>query len=753
MQRIVEDIRVIPVWLTGGIGRKMENNNEIMFEEREIHLRSYLRVLEKRKSIIIAFFVITVLVVTIATLRMVPIYQASTQVLVEKNESTSLMGNGYYNVYDPEFYETQHQLIKSQNVARKVVQLLNLTETYATYFPNQEENASFVRTMKDTVKGWMAALKPSSDDAIAAPGKVVEEKSRESILADMVQDGIVVSPVQESKLLNISFQSENPYYSKVVADTIAEAYKEEIMAIHMNSSGYALQWMTKKAEEEKEKLTQSEIALQAYMKQQNIVTVEDKVSIVPQKLTNLTNQLAEAQTNRSNLENIYKKVQQAKQNGGDLESLLLANKSGGLVEIRLAIRKAEQQIVELSQKYGYKHPVMIDAKSQLKDLQRQKKSEMDKIVASIKNEYDVATGQETAIKEALAEGKQEAMGLNERLMEYNRLKREVDANRALYEALMMQAKEKDLTENTQKVNVWLTQEAELPESPIKPNVKRNLLLGLMLGVFGGVGMAFFIEYLDNTIKDPEDTERRFGHTVIGVVEMLAKEDPDTFARLDGTTSFAESFKSLRTALLLSSADQPPKRVQMTSMSPKEGKTTNAVNLAFAVAQTERSVVLIDTDLRRPRLHKALRVKNDNGLSSYLSGAHDTIDIQKVPETNVSVICAGPIPPNPSELLDTQRFGEMLDQLSQQYDMIIIDSPPVLSATDALIVSKHVDGVVVVTRFAETTFERLNRGLKSLKDIDSRIIGLVINCMDMKKSNYYSYYGYYQYYSAGKEEQA
>ncbi len=725
-----------------------------MFEEREIHLRDYLRVLEKRKTIIIVFFVVTVLAVTIATLRMVPIYQASTQVLVEKNESTSLMGRGYYNAYDPEFYETQHQLIKSQNVARKVVKLLNLTDTYATYFPEQENDASFVRTMKKTVKGWLAALKSSSDDAVAAPGEMVEEKSRESILADMVQAGIVVSPVEESKLLNISFQSKNPHFAKIVADTIAEAYKEEIMAIHMNSSGYALQWMTKKAEEEKAKLAQSEAALQAYMKQQNIVTIEDKVSILPERLTNLTNRLAEAQSKRTQLENIYKQIQQAQQGGGDIESLLLANNHGGLMEIRLAVRKAEQQIAELSQKYGYKHPVMIEAKSQLKDVQRQMKSEMDKIVASIKNEYDVAVGQEKAIQDALTEGKQEALGLNERLMEYNRLKRDMEANRALYEALMMQAKEKDLTENTQKVNVWLTQEAETPEFPIKPNVKRNLLLGLVLGVFGGVGMAFFIEYLDNTIKDPEDTERRFGHTVIGVVEMLNKENADTFAREDATSSFAESFKSLRTALLLSSADRPPKLVQMTSMSPKEGKTTNTVNLAFAVAQTERSVLLIDTDLRRPRLHKALQVENNsNGLSSYLSGASEKVDIQKVPETNVSVICSGPIPPNPSELLDTERFGKLLEELAQQFDMIIIDSPPVLSATDALIVSRHVDGVVVVTRFGETTFERLNRGMKSLTDVNSRIIGMVINCMDMKKSNYYSYYGYYQYYSAGKEEQA
>lgn len=720
-------------------------------EEQEIHLRDYFRVIQKRRYVVGFFFITTVLAVIIGTIRMTPIYEASTQVLVEKNQGTSLTQRPYYDAYDPEFYETQRQLILSQSVARKVVKILDLDKKWKTYFPEKEPKISFVKTVKDKIKGLFKGADSGKDGAAAAA--IPQEKpSQADLIAEALRADITVTAVKESRLMNISFQSEHPDFSRLVANTIADAYKEEIMAIQMDASGYALKWMTKKADEERANLARAEKALQLYMKQNDIVTVEDKVTILPQQLSQLTTKLAEAQAQKNVVGNIYRQIEEVRDSKGDIESLPTIANHKGLQEIRENVRKAEQVVTELSQKFGPKHPTMIEARTKLGDIVRQKNAEISKIIASVKNEYEVAQAQEASLRSALAGIKGDTQNLNEKMTEYNILKREVDTNRALYDALVMQTKEKGATENTQKVNVWMTQVAQTPDAPVKPQPMRNILLGLVLGLFGGVGCAFFVEYLDNTVKDPEEVERRFETSVVGVIELLKDgKNPDRFVLEEPASSFAESYKSLRTAVLLASADRPPKRIMITSMSPQEGKTTTSANLARSIAQTDRRVLLIDADQRRPRLHKAFQLDNNAGLSSYLSGAVKEIPVQATEDAGLSILTSGPIPPNPSELLGSKRFGQLLEVLEQQFDMILIDSPPVLSATDSLLISKLVESVLVVCFTGKTTYERLQRGLKSLREINPNIMGLVLNAMDMKKSNYYSYYGYYQYYSAKKEE--
>jgi capsular exopolysaccharide synthesis family protein len=296
----------------------------------------------------------------------------------------------------------------------------------------------------------------------------------------------------------------------------------------------------------------------------------------------------------------------------------------------------------------------------------------------------------------------------------------------------------------------VVEKAEKPASPVKPRKSLNILLGLIVGLFGGVGLAFFIDYLDNTIKSPDEVESRLGVPLLGIVPLLEtkEESIEEMILKEPQSVYAESYKTLRTAILLSSASKPPQNIHITSMGPDEGKTVTSVNLATTIARSGYSVLLVDSDLRRPRIHSIFRLNNLSGLSTYLAGSTTEIEtVFKKPMTNLSVIPSGPIPPNPSELLGSQRMYELMRVLNEQFDVIVWDSPPLMTVTDSLILSKILDGTVLVIKAGKTTYEMVDRGLKVLKgrresDMESHLLGIVLNGFDLKKNDQY----YYQYYS-------
>jgi succinoglycan biosynthesis transport protein ExoP len=696
-------------------------------EEKEIHLRDYLRVLLKRRHTVYTFFTIVFVVVLIGTLSATPIYKASTKVLIERVEPYNLtMMYPYYTPYDPEFYETQYQLIKSTSVAQKVVRMLSLENTYESYFKG------------DKIK--------SSD-----------ERTKGEILADVISSGIVVSPVKNSKIVDVSFMSANPVFAALVANTVAQAYIEEILEMRMTTSRYSLEWMSKKAEEEKAKLERSEKALQEYMRAQNIVTLQDKVALTPEKLSELNTQLVRAETKRKELEALYNTVAKHSENlrGAEIVPAIAAEPT--IQSLRNQILKAEENREELSKKFGKKHPAMIKAEEELRILQQKKDQEIKRVIGTIKTEYELAKSNEGSLRRMLSSAKAEALDLNEKFIQYGVLSREVETNRQLYDALIKKMKEQSVTEEIRTVNVWVVEKAEKPVSPVKPRRTLNILLGIIVGLFGGIGLAFFIEYLDNTIKSPEDVETRLRVPVLGVVPLLEskEENIEEMILREPQSLYAESYKTVRTAVLLSSATKPPQNIQITSMGPEEGKTVTSVNLAITIARSGYSVLLIDGDLRKPRIHTIFRLNNLSGLSTYLAGATPDIEtVFKRPLSSLTVVPSGPIPPNPSELLGSGRMHELIQILNDRFDVVIWDSPPLMTVTDSLILSRMLDGTIIVTRAGKTTYELVDRGLKLLRgrretDLESRVLGVVINGLDIKKSGPY-YYQYYNYYPSQEQ---
>ena len=725
-------------------------------DEKEIHLRDYLRIVNKRKGMIFTFFLLTLLIVVIATFTATPMYRASTRVLIERNTTGALTSNYRYTPHDPEFVETHTQLIKSTAVIENAVKSLNPDKVYDTFFAGKEQKVSYIDSIKTWIKNQYLLIKEmmgieklfsSSTETVEKmiPDEFNVPLTKAQILENTIKKSISVEPVENSRILQIGYTSDNPALAMKVANSIAQAYIDELVDMQMEVSGYSIGWMKKKSDIQRVKLEESEKELHAYKKKHDIVTIENRVTVLPERLSELSKKLTASETKRKELMAIYNQVKNVKQEQLETIQVIVENVSVDSLNQKILI--ADQKLSELSKKYGRKHPKIITAKNKLQSLKSKKYKELEKAVITIKNEYLLAKSNERDLRGLLEQTRFEAARLGEKSIQLGILKRKVDTNRYLYDALIKKMKERGITERNQSVNVWIIEKAQIPKLPSSPKKKRNILLGIILGLFGGIGLAFFFEYLDNTVKTPEDIEEKFDIPVISTIDLF-KDKKETIVQnvLAQTSSIiAESFKGLRTSVLLSSADNPPKILMVTSIAPSEGKSSISTCLAVTIAQTGKKVLLIDSDMRRPVQHKNFNLENNSGLSSFLAGVSDKNESKNHnPVKNLDIITAGPIPPNPSELLSSKRLKDTLKKFCAEYDMIIIDTPPLASVTDPIILSKHVDGVIIVTWAGKTTYEMLGKGLKQLKEVNAPITGLVLNRFNAKKSGYYYNYGDYYY---------
>ncbi len=728
-------------------------------EEREIHLREYYRVIVKRRytflTIFIALFVITV----IATFSTTPVYEATTKVLIQKPKPSNL-AEFYYVPYDPDFYNTQYQLIKSRSVAERVVNMLSLDTKEETYFPNENKSPGIIH---GTV-GWFRKIftlilnitgisKPEPDTGNRGEIKPDETESASVRLARMISGSITINPIKNSTLVNISYMSTNPELAALIVNSVAKAYMDDILEMNISTSRHAISWLTEKADKERAKLEESENALQKYMERNDIVTLENRLALVPEKLSEVASKIARAETDRKEMETLYTTVKEMSLDLENVGTIPAVASDPTVQELRMQILKAEQNIIEMSKKFGRKHPVMITAMGDLKILNEKKTEEIRRVIETIKNRYALARANEENFRKMADRTKTETLELNQKFIQYNALKREVETNKQLFDVIIRKIKEHNITQDIRTVDVWVVEKAAMPEFPVKPNKPLNTLLGLIVGLMGGMGMVFFLEYLDNTVKSPEDIDLRLGVPVLGMVMLSRSREKniDIIVTREPQSVIAESYKGIRTAILLSSADKPPQNILVTSITVGEGKTTTACNLALTIALAEHSVLLIDSDLRRPRIHKIFGLDNSKGLSTYLAGVSDLniISIGTMPEPcNLSVLPSGPVPPNPSELLSSNRMENLLKVINERFDIIIWDSSPLLSVTDSLILSKLLDGTIIVAKAGSTTFESLSRGLKSLHDMESNLLGIVINRVDMKHGGYY--YGYNNGYDSSEE---
>ncbi|MGA8866816.1 MAG: polysaccharide biosynthesis tyrosine autokinase [Candidatus Sulfotelmatobacter sp.] len=719
------------------------------FFSQESALGEYIRILVKRKWTVLTCLVSIFSVVAIASFKMTPIYEASGSIAINKPDTGLVNFNNSptFNLdyYDPTELETEVKFLQSDLLALQVIRELGL-----------DRRPEF---------GGNAAALPSSLDL--APDPLQTDSTRTTALVNGFKGNLKVTLVPNTRIIEVHYRNPDKDLAAKVVTTLMHTYMENNYKDRFNSTMEASDWLSKQLVDLQMKVETSQEKLVRYQKEHEILGIDEKQNIITSKLDELNKALTAAESERMDKEAVYRLTE-----SGDPDAIASAASSvdeggGGsqsassfLESLRTREADLKIQAADLNTQFGPSYPKLAQLNSQLKEVQSQIRAELKKIAGNIRGQYLAALQRENMLHDAFDKQKQEANKLNESAIQYSILKRELESYRQLYEGILDKLKEAGVSAGLRSNNFRIVDVARTPTSPVEPNIPRNLAFAFMLGLTSGVGLAFLLEGLDNTVRTTEQAQMISGLPPLGMIPMgsraardgaeskrlviaTSKEAVELITQVRPQSQMAESYRALRTSLLLSNLGAPPKVIMVTSALPQEGKTTTSINCAVVLAQKGVRVLLIDADLRRPSIHKTLGLGPRSGLSNVLTGSA-TLEqaITRAPVLpNLSVLPAGTPPPNPAELLASTNMRDVLVELREQYDHIVIDTPPTLSVTDAVVLSPRADAVVLVIRSGQTTKQALRRSRDVLTQVNAKVSGVLLNAVDLSSPDYYYYYEY------------
>jgi polysaccharide biosynthesis transport protein len=721
----------------------------IELSPREPHLYDYLLILRKHQWMILSFLLAVVTIVTIATFRMKPVYVASAKIEIDRENSNILPFQGtdsYDYMMDLDNYiETQSRILTSETLALQTIR-----------------NAGF--GLNPDFSGATVS------DAIAM-GSLKNQKLPPEIGAFL--GSLSVRRIPNTRLLEVTFESTDPPSASRTLNAHLENYIEQNYKGRYEATTAASKFLEQELDELSVKVRRSEDARIAYERNNQIWTVDESKTnnVTTQRLVDLNRELTDAQSDSLKKQALFEYAK-----AGDVDAVPSIRDNLVLQDMQKKRADLSVQYTDAVNQYGPNFPKVQRLQAQMKDLDEQMTRERKGIIAELESDYREAKQHEELLSRALDQQKAEVNLMSEKMIEYNVLKREAEANKSLYDSLQTKLKEAQISSGLRSSNIRIMDPAMVPATPARPAKTRNIALAIVVGLVGGIGLALLREYLDNTVKTPDDVETLARLPSLAVVPAFG-DGAGTAKRasaMKGVTAnghekrielvaqhlpksqMSEAFRALRTALLLSQPDHPPQVILVTSALPREGKTTAAANLAVTLAQLGDKTVLVDADLRKPGVGRLLNLGTGKyaGLSSYLAGV-SSLDLVTVPHpqiANLAAIPTGPLPPNPADLLSSHKLSEAIAELRTKFKFVVIDSPPIMAATDAVILSVQTDGVLLVVRSGETPKEAFTRTRDLLISVKCHLLGVVLNAVDASAPDYYYSYRYYPYsYGYGPQE--